>query len=88
MQADGQVGLDDGGLNELHEVSMVSVGAGALGDLEDERCAQLGGGFGYALDDLHVVHVERANGVPTVVGFAEHFFGCYDAHKNYLLCKR
>ena len=88
VQADGQAGLDYSGLDELHKIGVVRVGAGALGDLQDQRSAQLSSGLGDALDNLHVVHVERANGVPTVVGLAEHFLGCYDAHKNYLLYLR
>ena len=42
MQADGDVrASDNGGLNQLDQIGVVGVGAGALGNLQDqqERCS-------------------------------------------------
>ena len=81
MQHDGDVGaLDDGGLHQLHQIGVVGVGPGALGHLEDQRSIQIPGSLSDALDDLHVVDVERADGVSAVVGFPEHFLGSNKAH--------
>ena len=85
MEADGQVGLDDGGLHQLHQIGMVGIGPGALGHLEDQGSFQLLGGLGDALDDFHVVDVEGADGVPSVVGFFEHFGGGNQCHNDHLL---
>ena len=54
---------------------MVGVGPGALGHLEDQGCADLLGGLGNALDDLHIVDIERADGIAAAVGLLKHF-GC------------
>ncbi len=76
VQGDGDVGaLDDGGLHQLHKIGVVGVGAGALADLEDQRRVLFPGGLGDALDDLHVVHVESADGVAAVIGFFKHLGG-------------
>ena len=82
MQRDGDVGaLDDGGLHQLHQIGVVGVGPGALGHLEDQRSIQIPGSLSDALDDLHVVDVERADGVPAVVCLFEHFGGGNQCHK-------
>ena len=76
MQHDGDVGaLDGGGLHQLHQVGVVGVGAGALGHLKDQGSIQVPGGLGDALDDLHIVDVEGADGVAAVIGLLEHFGG-------------
>ena len=44
MQGDGQVGVfDDGRLDQLHQISVVGVSAGALGHLEDDGRLLLAG---------------------------------------------
>ena len=64
---------------------MVGVGPGALGDLEDHRGLLLAAGLGDALDDLHVVDVEGADGVTAVIGLLEHFGRSNKGHGNNLL---
>ncbi len=89
MHADGQVeasgllGVLDGGLDELHEVDVLGIGPGALAHLQDEGGVLLDGGLSDALNDLHVVHVERADGVAAVVGLLEHLFCGDDCHKSF-----
>ena len=80
MYRDGQSRLDDGRLDELHEVGMVGVLAGACGHLQDQRGALLLGRLGDALNDLHVVDVEGADGVAALVGLLKHLFCRYDRH--------
>ena len=76
MQHDGDVGaLDGSGLHQLHQVGVVGVGTGALGHLKDQGSIQVPGGLGDALDDLHIVDVEGADGVAAVIGLLEHFSG-------------
>ena len=84
MQGDGQAGLGLGGLHQLHEIGVVGVGPGALGDLQDHGGLDLRGGLGDALDDLHVVDVERTDGVAAVIGFFEHLGGSDNRHIMYL----
>ena len=45
MQGDGQISgsLDDSSLDQLHQVGVVGVGAGALGDLQDHGSLLLAG---------------------------------------------
>ena len=69
VQHDGDVGAAlHGGLDELDEVGMVRVGAGALGNLKNNGSVFLLAGLGDALHDLHVVDVERADGVAVTSG--------------------
>ena len=39
---------------------------------------------GDALYDLHIIHIESANGVTALIGFFEHFF-CADQRDSVLL---
>ena len=80
MHADGDVGVFEGGFNELHDVVLASVLAGAGGDLEDQGRALFGAGFHDALDDFHVVHVESADGIAFLVGAVKHLFGSSNRH--------
>ena len=83
MQGDGDLGiLDDCGLDQLDEIGVIGVGAGALGDLEDHGAVQLARCFRDTLDDFHVVDVEGADGITAVVGFREHFFCGYERHNT------
>ena len=88
MQGNGDVGiLDDSGLDQLHQVSMVRVSARALGDLQNDRRMRLGAGFGDALNDFHVVDVESADSIAAGIGFFKHFGCCNKWHKKNLLCQ-
>ena len=81
VQRDGDLGvLDDGGLYQLHQIGVVGIGARTLGDLQDNGALELTGRFGDTLNDLHIIDVERADGVSTVIGFREHFFRRYQWH--------
>ncbi len=88
MQGDGQAGIGNGGLHQLGEVDMLGVLAGAGGNLEDDGGLLLGGGLGDALDDLHVVHIEGADGVATLIGFFEHLGSSDKRHNGSLLTQK
>ena len=75
VQGDGQAGVGNGGLNQLHEVAVLGILPGAGGNLKDDGRLGLQGGLGDALDYLHVVDVEGADGVAALVGLPEHFSG-------------
>ena len=85
VQADRQAGLSDGGLYQLDQIGMVSIGPSTLGDLEDQGGVDLFGRLGDPLDDLHVVDIERADSVSAVIGLFEHFSGRYQWHNDHLL---
>ena len=80
MEHDGQAGLNDGGLHQLHQIGVVGIGAGALGYLKDQRGLQVGRSLGDTLHDLHVVDVEGADGVTAVISLFKHFLGSYQWH--------
>ena len=83
VQGDGDLGaLDDSGLNQLHQVGVVGVGAGTLGNLQDNRSLLLLAGLGDGLDDLHVVDVESADGVAAVVSLLKHLSSINQRHRN------
>ena len=63
MDGDGDVGQADGGLDEFLEIDRVGVLARALGNLEHQRRLFLFARLDDGLDEFHVVHVERAEGV-------------------------
>ena len=75
VQRDGKTGLLLGSFDQLDKIGVVRVGTRALGNLQDQRRIQLFRRFGDALDDLHVVDVERADGIAALVGVFEHFGG-------------
>ena len=82
VQRDGDLGvLFDRGLNQLDQIGVVGVSAGTLGNLQNNRALQLTGSFRDALDDLHVIDIESANGIAAVVGLFKHFF-CGDKWHN------
>ena len=75
MQRNGDLRiLDDGRLDQLDQIGMVRIGARTLRNLKDNGALQLSRSLGNALNDLHIVDVERADGVSPVIGFREHFF--------------
>ena len=73
MHADGQPRILDGGFDKLHKVYVLCIVARAGGHLEDERSVLFHGGFGYALNYLHVVDVEGAYRITALIRFFEHF---------------
>ena len=86
VQGDGDVGaLDDSSLHQLHQVGVVGVGAGALGNLQDQGGLQFLSSLGDALDNLHVVDVESADSVAAVIGFLEHLGSGNQCHNDSLL---
>ena len=74
------LGVFNSGLDELHQVYVLGVGACALGDLKDQRSALFNSGLGDALNDLHVVDVKGADGVTAIVGLFKHFSTRYKCH--------
>ena len=86
MQDDGDIRvLDDGSLDQLHQIGVVGIGAGALGNLQDHGSVLLLASLGNALHDLHIVDVERADGIAAIIGFLEHFSRSNQWHTNILL---
>ena len=80
MQGDRKAGLLLGSLHELDEIGVVGIGARAAGDLQNDGGLDLGSSLGDALDDLHVVDVECADGIAALIRLAEHFLCSYDRH--------
>ena len=81
MQDDGDIRvLDDGSLDQLHQIGVVGIGARALGNLQDDGGLQLAAGLGDALHDLHVVDVEGADGVAASIGLLEHLGTGNESH--------
>ena len=85
IKARGLLGIDDSRLDELHQIDVLGVGAGALGDLKDQRSALFDRGLGDALNDFHVVDVESADGVAAIVGFLKHLSRGNESHNKTLL---
>ena len=85
VQHDRQTRLNVGRLDELFQIGAVRVGARTLGHLQDQRRLQLSRRLRDALDDLHIVDVEGADGVAAVIGLFEHFRRCNQCHNISLL---
>ena len=86
VQGDGDLGaLDDSGLYQLDQIGVVGIGSGALGDLKNQGRLLFLGGLGDALDDLHVVDVESADGVTAVISLLKHFGSSDQWHYYHLL---
>ena len=82
VQGDGDFGaLDDSGLDQLHQVGVVGVGAGTLGNLQDNRSLLLLAGLSDGLNDLHVVDVESTDGVAAVVSLLKHLSSINQRHR-------
>ena len=85
MQADGQTGLNLGGFHQLDQIGTVGIGPCPLGHLENHWGITLPGSLGDTLDDLHIVNVKGADGVPAVISLFEHFGGCDNRHDTHSL---
>ena len=82
MQGDGDLrALNDSGLDQFHQIGVVGIGTGPLRHLKDHGGMDLSGRLCDALNDLHVVDIERADGVSSVIGLPEHFLCGYQRHK-------
>jgi len=80
VQHHRQVGVKQGGFDELDDVILARILARARRYLKDERGAFFGPRLHDALYDFHVVHVEGANGVAFTVGPCEHLSGTGQRH--------
>ena len=61
---------------------VVGVGAGTLGNLQNNGSLLLLAGLSDGLNDLHVVDVESADGVAAVVSLLEHLGSINKSHWN------
>ena len=83
VQSDGNFGaLDNSSLNQLHQVGVVGVSAGTLGNLQDDRSLLFLASLGDGLNDFHVVDVESADSVAAVVSLLKHLGSSYKSHWN------
>ena len=80
VHGDGQIGVGHSRLDHLHQVHMLGVLAGAGRHLQNDRGVFHLRAFGDALDNLHVIHVESADGIAALVSLFEHFLGCNNRH--------
>ena len=81
VQSNGDLGaFNHSSFNQLNQVGVVSVGASALGNLQDNRSLFFLTSLGNSLNDFHVVHIESANCVAAVVSLLEHLGSCNKSH--------
>ena len=73
VQRNGQTRFFGSGLHHGDQIPVGRIFARARRDLQDHGGIVLLGGTGDALDDLHIVDVERADGVTAFISFFEHF---------------
>ena len=73
MKCKIDTGVGDSRLCQSHQVFMLCILAGTCGNLKDNGRLCLCGSLGYSLNDLHVVDVERADGITAGICFFEHF---------------
>ena len=76
----GQIVFHESRFHQLHDIILPRIFAGPGGHLKNQGRAFLGPGPHDALDDFHVVDVERADGVPFRVSPLEHGAGTGDGH--------
>ena len=67
----------NGKLHELRPNTLFT-----LGNLQDQRSADFLSGLSDALNDLHVVNVESADGVAAVISLLKHLSSSYECHKK------
>ena len=80
MESNRKTGFNNCGLNKLHQISVVCILAGTFGNLQNQRCAKLGSGFGNPLHDFHVVDVECTDCITAVIRFFKHLSCRYQWH--------
>ena len=82
VEVEGEVNASilDGSLSKCEQVCMLCILTCAGRDLKDNRGLLRGSSLGDGLNDLHVVDVERADGVAAGIGLFEHFLGGYKCH--------
>ena len=80
MHSDGDVGKADSRFDEFLKINGVGVLARSLGNLEQDRSFFLLAGLDDGLEQLHVVHVEGADGVFAFECFGEEFSGVCQWH--------
>ena len=85
MHHHGEVVFHESGFHQLHDVGLSGIFAGSRGNLKDKGRPFLASGLHDALDDFHVVHVERADGVAFPAGALKHGFGCGKGHEYLLI---
>ena len=85
MHTDRKIGLDDRGFDQFHKIGVVGVLPCARADLKDQWCVFFLCGLGDALDDFHIVYVERTDGVAAFIGLFEHFCTGNEWHRILLL---
>ena len=81
VQSNGKTAGFDRRFDHFLEVDGVGVLSRACGDLQNKRSLLFGSGFDDTLDNLHIVDVERTDGVTAVVCFLEHFGSGNQWHK-------
>ena len=82
MQHDGDIGTAlDRRFHQLDQIGVVRIGARTLRDLKDHRGVLLLTGLGDALHDLHIVDIERADGIAVVIGLFKHFLRGNEWHR-------
>ena len=64
--------VQQSGLNQLHQIHMLGISARALGNLKNHRRLFHRSRLGDALNDFHVVDVERADGIVAFIRFLKH----------------
>src|SRR5699024_9777127 len=77
VQSDGNIILNESCLHQFYQIGMVGIFSGAGGNLQDQGGFQFSRCFCDTLNDLHVVDIERADGVSSVIGLFEHLCRCY-----------
>ena len=80
MKTDWQTGLDNGSFHQLDQVRTVGILARTGGYLQNYRRIALFGSLRDALNDLHIVHVEGADGIAARIRFCKHFLRSYNRH--------
>ena len=77
--------FQSGSLGQFYHISVVF--QHILGHLQDHGSGFLTAGFTDGLDGLHIVKVERADGIAATVRLLEHLFGSYECHRDLSLSK-